>query len=61
VFVLPEVWIYHPLIPSIAGTGDTWDTRLRAASVGTADEVLDVFLDVVTGHKKASATWRWCA
>jgi len=39
--------IYHPLITSIAETGDLLDARLRAGNVGTADGALDVILDVV--------------
>ncbi|GHE03844.1 hypothetical protein U879_21490 [Defluviimonas sp. 20V17] len=39
--------IYHPLITSIAETGDMLDARLRAGNVGTADGALDVILDVV--------------
>jgi len=39
--------IYHPLITSIAETGDMLDARLRPGKVGTADGALDVILDVV--------------
>jgi hypothetical protein len=39
--------IYHPLITSIAETGDMLDGRLRPGNVGTADGALDVILDVV--------------
>ena len=39
--------IYHPLITSIAETGDMLDGRLRPGNVGTADGALDVVLDVV--------------
>jgi Transposase DDE domain group 1 len=39
--------IYHPLITSIAETGDMLDARLRAGNVGTADGALDVILEVV--------------
>ena len=39
--------IYHPLITSIAETGDMLDARLRAGNVGTADGALEVILDVV--------------
>jgi hypothetical protein len=39
--------IYHPLITSIAETGDMLDARLRAGNVGTAEGALDVILDVV--------------
>ena len=39
--------IYHPLITSIAETGDMLDARLRPGNVGTADGALDVILDVV--------------
>lgn len=39
--------IYHPLITSVAETGDMLDARLRAGNVGTADGALDVILDVV--------------
>ncbi|WP_101069285.1 IS1380 family transposase [Roseovarius salinarum] len=39
--------IYHPLITSIAETGDMLDARLRPGNVGTANGALDVILDVV--------------
>ncbi|RYH05738.1 IS1380 family transposase [Tropicimonas sp. IMCC6043] len=39
--------IYHPLITSIAETGDMLDARLRPGNVGTSDGALDVILDVV--------------
>jgi hypothetical protein len=39
--------VYHPLITSIAETGDMLDARLRPGNVGTADGALDVILDVV--------------
>ena len=39
--------IYHPLITSVAETGDMLDARLRPGNVGTADGALDVILDVV--------------
>jgi hypothetical protein len=39
--------IYHPLITSIAETGDMLDARLRPGNVGTAEGALDVILDVV--------------
>lgn len=39
--------IYHPLITSVAQTGDMLDARLRPGNVGTADGALDVILDVV--------------
>lgn len=39
--------IYHPLITSIAETGDMLDARLRAGNVGTADGALNVILEVV--------------
>jgi hypothetical protein len=39
--------ITHPLITSIAETGDMLDARLRAGNVGTAEGALDVILDVV--------------
>ncbi len=39
--------IYHPLITSIAETGDMLDARLRPGNVGTAAGALDVILDVV--------------
>jgi hypothetical protein len=39
--------VYHPLITSIAETGDMLDGRLRPGNVGTADGALDVILDVV--------------
>jgi Transposase DDE domain group 1 len=39
--------IYHPLIISIAETGDMLDARLRAGNVATAEGALDVILDVV--------------
>lgn len=44
--------IYHPLITSIAETGDMLDARLRAGNVGTADGALDVILDVVDRARK---------
>ena len=45
--------IYHPLITSIAETGDMLDARLRAGNVGTADGALDVILDVVNRARKS--------
>lgn len=39
--------IYHPLVTSIAETGDILDGRLRPGNVGTADGALDVILDGV--------------
>jgi len=39
--------IYHPLITSVAETGDMLDARLRPGNVGTAEGALDVILDVV--------------
>jgi hypothetical protein len=39
--------IYHPLVTSIAETGDMLDARLRPGNVGTAEGALDVILDVV--------------
>ena len=39
--------IYHPLITSVAETGDMLDARLRPGNVGTADGALDVILNVV--------------
>jgi hypothetical protein len=44
--------IYHPLITSIAETGDMLDARLRAGNVGTADGAMDVILDVVDRARK---------
>ena len=44
--------IYHPLITSIAETGDMLDARLRPGNVGTADGALDVILDVVNRARK---------
>lgn len=44
--------IYHPLITSIAETGDMLDARLRAGNVGTAEGALDVILDVVDRARK---------
>jgi len=44
--------IYHPLITSIAETGDMLDARLRAGNVGTAEGALDVILDVVDRAQK---------
>ena len=44
--------MYHPLITSIAETGDMLDARLRAGNVGTADGALDVILDVVDRARK---------
>jgi hypothetical protein len=45
--------IYHPLITSIAETGDMLDARLRAGNVGTAEGALDVILDVVDRAQKS--------
>jgi hypothetical protein len=45
--------IYHPLITSIAETGDMLDARLRAGNVGTADGALEVILDVVDRARKS--------
>jgi hypothetical protein len=45
--------IYHPLITSIAETGDMLDARLRAGNVGTAEGALDVILDVVERARKS--------
>jgi hypothetical protein len=45
--------IYHPLITSIAETGDMLDARLRAGNVATADGALDVILDVVDRARKS--------
>ena len=45
--------IYHPLITSIAETGDMLDARLRAGNVGTAHGALDVILDVVDRAQKS--------
>lgn len=45
--------IYHPLITSIAETGDMLDARLRAGNVGTAEGALDVILDVVDRARKS--------
>lgn len=45
--------IYHPLITSIAETGDLLDARLRAGHVGTAEGALDVILDVVDRAQKS--------
>ncbi|WP_420024073.1 IS1380 family transposase (plasmid) [Cereibacter azotoformans] len=45
--------IYHPLITSIAETGDMLDARLRPGNVGTADGALDVILDVVDRARKS--------
>jgi len=39
--------IYHPLVTSIAETGDMLDARLRAGNVSTAEGARDVILDVV--------------
>lgn len=44
--------IYHPLITSIAETGDMLDARLRAGNVATADGALEVILDVVDRAQK---------
>ncbi len=44
--------IYHPLITSIAQTGDMLDARLRAGNVGTAEGALDVILDIVDRARK---------
>lgn len=45
--------IYHPLITSIAETGDMLEARLRPGNVGTADGALDVILDVVDRARKS--------
>jgi Transposase DDE domain group 1 len=45
--------IYHPLITSIAETGDMLDARLRAGNSGTAEGALDVILDVVDRAQKS--------
>ncbi len=45
--------IDHPLITSIAETGDRLDARLRAGNAGTADGALDVILDVVDRAQKS--------
>jgi hypothetical protein len=45
--------IYHPLITSIAKTGDMLDARLRAGNVASADGALDVILDVVDRSQKS--------
>ena len=45
--------IYHPLITSVAETGDMLDARLRAGNVGTAEGALDVILDVVDRARKS--------
>ncbi len=45
--------IYHPLITSIAQTGDMLDARLRAGNVGTTEGTLDVILDVVDRARKS--------
>ena len=45
--------IYHPLITSIAETGDMLDARLRPGNVGTADGALDVILDVVDRARRS--------
>ncbi|WP_268839441.1 IS1380 family transposase [Rhabdonatronobacter sediminivivens] len=37
--------IYHPLVTSIAETGDMLDARLRPGNVGTAEGARDVILD----------------
>nr|WP_267931711.1 transposase [Cereibacter sphaeroides] len=45
--------LYHPLITSIAETGDMLDARLRPGNVGPADGALDVILDVVDRARKS--------
>lgn len=45
--------IYHPLITSIAETGEMLGARLRPGNVGTADGALDVILDVVDRARKS--------
>ena len=45
--------IYHPLITSVAETGDMLDARPRAGNVGTAEGALDVILDVVDRARKS--------
>lgn len=44
--------IYHPLITSIAETGDMLDARLRAGNLSTAEGALDVILGVVDRARK---------
>jgi hypothetical protein len=39
--------IYHPLIATLAGTGDILDDRLRAGNAHTAEGALDFILDLV--------------
>jgi Transposase DDE domain group 1 len=39
--------MYHPLVASVAETGDLLDARLRAGNVHTADGALDFILDLV--------------
>jgi len=39
--------MYHPLVASVAETGDILDARLRAGNVHTADGALDFILDLV--------------
>lgn len=39
--------MYHPLVASIAETGDILDARLRAGNAHTADGALDFILDLV--------------
>jgi hypothetical protein len=54
--------ISHPLITSIAETGDMLDARLRAGNVGTADGARSMSSSTLwTARRRASATWRWCA
>jgi hypothetical protein len=45
--------IYHPLITSIAETGDMLDARLRPGNVASADGALDAILDVVDRARKS--------
>jgi hypothetical protein len=40
--------MYHPIVASIAETGDMLDARLRAGNVHTAEGALDFVLDLVT-------------
>ena len=47
--------IHHPLITSIAETGDMLDARLRAGNVATADGALDVILDGERGRATGSS------
>ena len=53
--------IYHPLITSVAETGDMLDTRLRPGTVGSADGALVSSSTWWIGRGPACARSPWCA